>query len=72
MDELAQIKQLAGINEFKGFMKYDPVNLQDGSNISLTGTEKSQLMKKHKIKPGTDEWFKLWFAQTHLTGENPY
>ena len=34
--------------------------------------KKSKHMKKKNIKPGTPEWFKLWFAQTHLTGENPY
>jgi hypothetical protein len=34
MDELDQIKRLAGINEFKGYHAYD------GSNISITGNEK--------------------------------
>jgi hypothetical protein len=33
--------------------------------------ERSQYQKKHNIKPGTDEWFKLWFAKPRLTGENP-
>ena len=28
-------------------------------------------MKKHNIKPGTDEWFKLWFSLPYLTGERP-
>ena len=27
--------------------------------------------KKHNIKPGTDEWFKLWFSLPYLTGERP-
>lgn len=71
MDELSQIKRLAGINEFKGFMKYDPVDPCGGSNISLTGNEKGELQKKHKIKPGTEEWFKLWFSLPYLTGEKP-
>lgn len=71
MDELAQLKKLAGINEFKGYVKYDPVDPAGGSNISLTGTEKGELMKKHNIKPGTDEWFKLWFSKPYLTGEKP-
>ena len=30
-----------------------------------------QNIKEHDIKPGTPEWFKLWFAQPRLTGENP-
>lgn len=38
-------------------------------NISIPGTEKAQLMRKNNIKPGTEEWFKLWFSRPHLTGE---
>lgn len=37
----------------------------------IDGTSKAEFMKKHNIRPGTDEWFKLWFAKPHLTGENP-
>ena len=65
MSELDQIKRLAGINEFKGYQPYG------GSNISITGNEKGELMKKHDIKPGTEEWFKLWFSLPYLTGEKP-
>jgi hypothetical protein len=65
MDELDQIKRLAGINEFRGLTPYE------GSNISITGNEKGELMKKHNIRPGTDEWFKLWFSLPYLTGEKP-
>ena len=65
MDELDQIKRLAGINEFRGLKPYE------GSNISITGNEKGELMKKHNIKPGTEEWFKLWFSLPYLTGERP-
>jgi hypothetical protein len=65
IDEIDQLKRLAGINEFKGLQPYG------GSNISITGNEKGQLMKKHNIKPGTPQWFKLWFSQPYLTGEKP-
>jgi hypothetical protein len=65
MDELDQIKKLAGITEFKGLQPYG------GSNISITGNEKGELQKKHNIKPGTEEWFKLWFSLPYLTGEKP-
>ena len=41
----------------------------EGSNISLTGTEKARLQKKHDIQPGTPEWFQLWFSLPYLTGE---
>lgn len=71
MNELDQIKKLAGINEFKGYLNYAPVDPFGGSNISLTGNEKGELMKKHNIKPGTPEWFQLWFSLPKLTGEKP-
>jgi hypothetical protein len=69
MDELAQIKLLAGVvKPFPGLKEY---SIEDGSNISLTGNEKGELMKKHKIQPGTPEWFQLWFSLPKLTGEKP-
>jgi hypothetical protein len=65
MDELDQIRKLAGITEFNGYQPYG------GSNISLTGMEKRQLEKKHNIQPGTDEWFRLWFTLPYLTNTSP-
>jgi hypothetical protein len=68
MDSIEELKLLAGIGnravmqEYKGFA---------GSNISVTGNEKGELMKKHDIRPGTNEWFKLWFSKPYLTGEKP-
>tara|TARA_B100000424_G_scaffold219996_1_gene178675 strand:- start:535 stop:744 length:210 start_codon:yes stop_codon:yes gene_type:complete len=64
MDELDRIKKLAGV---------DNVPQQDsmGENLSYIGTKKAQYQRKHNIKPGSPEWFKLWFAQPGLTGENP-
>ena len=63
MDELADIKRLAGITEFKGMQLYD------GSYISVTGMTNQELERKHSIKPGTPEWFRLWFSKPYLTGE---
>lgn len=63
MSELNELKRLAGITEFKGYQPYD------GSNLSITGNEKGELMKKYNIKPGSPEWFQLWFALPYLTGE---
>ena len=65
MEDIERLRKLAGVNEPKseeGSM---------GENLSYTGTEKAQYQRKHNIKPGTDEWFKLWFAKPKLTGENP-
>jgi hypothetical protein len=63
--ELSDLKRLAGITEFKGYQPYG------GSNISITGTEKRELERKHNIKPGTPEWFQLWFSLPYMTGEKP-
>lgn len=63
MDELDKIKQLAGITNYK--------NGYEGSNISITGNEKAQIMKEQNIKPGSQEWFRLWFSKPYLTGETP-
>ena len=68
MDEIAQLKRLAGVNRYKGLTPYD---INEGSNISVTGNEKGQLMKQHNIKPGTPEWCKVWFSLPYMTGEKP-
>lgn len=65
MDDLQELKYLAGITQKPNWTVYE------GSNISITGNEKAQLMKKHDIKPGTQAWFKLWFSLPKLTGEKP-
>lgn len=62
--DVIELQRLAGISAHQ-----KPIN--NGSNISLTGMEKSALMKKHNIKPGTPEWFQLWFSRPYLTGEKP-
>jgi len=62
-----ELQRLAGIGVYR------PYNLPPtaGSNISITGNEKGELMKKHNIQPGTPEWFQLWFSKPYLTGEHP-
>jgi hypothetical protein len=70
-EEITQLKKLAG--------NYQPYNTDknivdgdDESNISIAGSEKRKLEREHNIKPGTPEWFKLWFALPKMTGEKPY
>ena len=29
----------------------------------IVGSNKGQIQREQGIKPGTDEWFKLWFGQ---------
>lgn len=62
MDELAELRRLAGIGNGANIL----------NNNQLTGTEKAQIMREHNIKPGTKEWFKLWFAKPHITGETAF
>lgn len=65
MDEVQELRTLAGIGNRPNWTAVT------GSNISITGNEKAQLMKKNDIRPGTDAWFKLWFSKPYLTGEKP-
>lgn len=62
---LEELKKLSGINN------QHKINTETGSNISITGMEKARLMKEHNIKPGTPEWFQLWFSRPYLTSEPP-
>ena len=59
-----ELKRLAGIDKTQEDQSM-------GENLSITGTEKAQYQRKHNIQPGTQDWFKLWFARPKLTGENP-
>ena len=66
---LSDLKRLAGVGQFSGLQPYSADTTE---NVSYTAKEKSDYQKKHKVRPGTDEWFKLWFARPHLTGEKPF
>ena len=64
MDEIERLKKLAGVGELSAGNSM-------GENLSYTGTAKAEYERKHKIKRGSDEWFKLWFARPNQTGEDP-
>jgi hypothetical protein len=55
------LKRLAGVN-----------NTSYGEETSEYATNLGQIQRERNIRPGTDEWFKLWFAKPLLTGEQPY
>jgi hypothetical protein len=63
--DIKELQYLAGINNRPNWQPYT------GSNISVTGQEKANIQRENNIKPGTDEWFKLWFSRPYLTGEKP-
>jgi hypothetical protein len=62
---LDELRRLSGVGQKRQHTE------SDGSNISITGNEKAELMRKHNIQPGTPEWFQLWFSKPYLTGEKP-
>lgn len=62
IDNLDDLKKLAGVNEPNSY----------GETISQHGTNLGQVQRERNIKPGSDEWFRLWFAKPTLTGETPY
>ena len=76
MDDLDQIKQLAGINGNAGrlaeYTGYDSPTRLEGSNPSITAAEKINYQKENDIKPGPPEWIKLWFSLPFMTGEKPW
>ena len=57
---LDDLKRLSGVDEAS---KKAAVVMQQN---------KAQFMHENNIKPGTKEWFKLWFAKPDLTGESPF
>lgn len=67
MNEIEQLKVLAGVKPANS-ANWQPYNAE---NISMTGSEKGKYQAENNIKPGTDEWFKLWFARPTMTGESP-
>ena len=60
-DSLEDIKRLAGIGQ-----------TSMGEEMSNHSTNLGQIQRERNIQPGTDEWFRLWFAKPKLTGEQPY
>jgi hypothetical protein len=64
--EIKSIQYLAGLGHTARLQEYKGMQ---GSNISATGMSNQELERQHNIKPGTPEWFKLWFSLPYMTGE---
>jgi|TARA_Y100000389_G_scaffold203187_1_gene250818 hypothetical protein len=60
---LEDLKKLAGISEFKGYTEY---TLEDFSDAANANRKKE---REQNIKPGDEEWFKLWFSQPKMQGK---
>jgi hypothetical protein len=68
-DPIHELKALSGMGGLGGAARLHELRANQGSNISVAGNERGQYMKDHNIKPGTPEWFRLWFSLPHLTGD---
>ena len=77
-DPIHEMKALAGLygSGLGGLAKLQEYNSSqtsdEGSNCSITAMEKVDYQHKHNVKPGTPEWFRLWFSKPYLTGESPF
>ena len=70
-DPIQELKILSGMGGLNAKARLQEYNGLQGSNISGTGDNKGKLQREQNIKPGTPEWFKLWFSRPYLTGERP-
>ena len=57
---LDELKRLSGIDE------------ASKNAAVVTQQNKARFMAENDIKPGTKEWFQLWFARPDMTGEDPF
>lgn len=74
-DPIHEIKALAGLGGLGGnarLQEYRLKNTSQVSNISVTAAENARIMREQNIKPGTPEWFQLWFSLPYLTGEKKF
>jgi hypothetical protein len=58
----------------QNYIKRAPIVAESsyGETFGQASKEKTELMRKHNIKPGTEEWFKLWFSLPYMTGEKSH
>lgn len=70
-DPVHELKLLAGLGGLGSAARLHEYNAAQGSNISITGTEKAEIQRKNKIEPGTQDWFRLWFSLPLMTGTKP-
>ena len=68
-DPVHEIKALAGLGGLGGQARLHEYRASQGSNVSVTGNENARIQREQNIKPGTPEWFKLWFSLPYMTGE---
>lgn len=63
------IHEIKAIQHLAGLGADARIHEMRGMNISVTGSENLRIERENNIKPGTPEWFKLWFSLPYMTGE---
>ena len=63
------IHEIKAITQLAGLGADAKLHELRGSNISVTGSENGKIQREKNIKPGTPEWFQLWFSLPYMTGE---
>ena len=62
-----QLQRLAGVCPYKPYTPESSMGAEMGANMQ----QKREYERKKGIRPGDDEWFKLYFSKPFLTGEKP-
>jgi hypothetical protein len=63
------IHEIKALQDLAGLGAAAKLHELKGSNVSITGNENGRIQRENNIKPGTPEWFKLWFSLPYMTGE---
>ena len=63
--ELKKTSQLGGLGSEAALAQYNQKTLP-----KITTSNKGQIQRELNIKPGTQEWFSLWFSNTGHKNEN--
>lgn len=63
------VHELKALQHLAGLGASAKLHEMRGSNISITGNENGRIQREQNIKPGTPEWFQLWFSLPFMTGE---
>ena len=61
--DIKTLQRLAGINEFSGYSEY-----KIDENPSITATALKKKEKAMGVKPGDQDWFKLWSRHRPWSG----
>ena len=74
-DPIHELKALSGLGGLGGtarLQEYRASQNSYGKSFGQAGQEKADAMRKHNIRPGDAEWFKLWFSLPYMTGEKSH